>query len=272
MPSSNFLNSVVINAGGAAGGLLKNAGLQERLTGSPGRIQIIVRDGVVLQADATISETHAMESQPTVFPLEDGSVISDHIIQQPPVITVTGVVTDTPIITKQNFLATEIGAAVSGFIPPLGITVAGAAYRLATYLQNAPLPSQTAYDTLNHLRTGQPYANPPVPPEPFTLVTKYARYPKMVIQNLNFPVDASTDGMLTFTMTCVRLNIVTPTFGIAEVVQEDPKLTAAKKKGGAKSIQDQYFDNGLKLETEHRNTAVEQLGKLNPFKFMKVGS
>ncbi len=55
--------------------------------------------GVVL--DAVLSEDHSYNSRVTNYPVENGLIISDHIINEPDALQITGVVSDTPL----SFLA-----------------------------------------------------------------------------------------------------------------------------------------------------------------------
>lgn len=55
--------------------------------------------GVVI--DAVLSEDHFYNSRVTNYPVEDGRIISDHIINEPETLQITGVVSDTPL----SFLA-----------------------------------------------------------------------------------------------------------------------------------------------------------------------
>ena len=55
--------------------------------------------GVVL--DAVLNEDHAYNSRVTNYPIENGLIISDHIINEPDTLQITGVVSDTPL----SFLA-----------------------------------------------------------------------------------------------------------------------------------------------------------------------
>jgi len=52
--------------------------------------------------DNTISEEYSFSSRVTSYPVERGSIISDHIFNMPDTVTLTGLVTDTPL----NVLAT----------------------------------------------------------------------------------------------------------------------------------------------------------------------
>lgn len=55
--------------------------------------------GVVI--DAVLNEDHQYNSRVTNYPVEDGRIISDHIINEPETLSLTGVVSDTPL----SFLA-----------------------------------------------------------------------------------------------------------------------------------------------------------------------
>lgn len=47
--------------------------------------------------DATVSEDHHYVSRATQFPLENGSVITDHVINDPDTLSLSGIVSDTPL-------------------------------------------------------------------------------------------------------------------------------------------------------------------------------
>jgi hypothetical protein len=57
--------------------------------------------GVVL--DATLSEDHTYNSRVTSYPIENGKIISDHIINDPETVQITGIVTDTPLSILSSF-------------------------------------------------------------------------------------------------------------------------------------------------------------------------
>jgi len=50
-----------------------------------------------VELDVTMREDHRYSSRVTNYPVEDGSSLSDHIINEPPVVTLEGIVTDTPL-------------------------------------------------------------------------------------------------------------------------------------------------------------------------------
>ena len=53
--------------------------------------------------DATISEDHQYNSRVTNYPLEDGTDITDHVILEPEIVQISGVVSDTPLSFLSSF-------------------------------------------------------------------------------------------------------------------------------------------------------------------------
>lgn len=53
---------------------------------------------LTIEFDATTRETHTGATTPTDHPVEDGSVVSDHAIDQPDELELEGMVTNTPIL------------------------------------------------------------------------------------------------------------------------------------------------------------------------------
>lgn len=51
----------------------------------------------VIAIDATLSEDHEYTSRVTSFPVENGELVSDHIINEPEKLNLVGLVTDTPL-------------------------------------------------------------------------------------------------------------------------------------------------------------------------------
>ena len=51
----------------------------------------------VVELDVTISENHTFNSRATQFPVETGGDVTDHIINDPDILTLEGIVSDTPL-------------------------------------------------------------------------------------------------------------------------------------------------------------------------------
>jgi len=210
--NNNALNGTIINVTGVAAGLAQQTGLLSQLEGQPSRVQFIKPGlGTVLAFDACINEAHQASAQPTMFPVEDGSVVSDHVVLNPITLSLTGVISDTPLPeTLKDTLTQTLGAAATTLLPPLGVTVASTAFAIYQTGQQDTKRSKTAYSILMALMRGNPNASPPTPPVPITVLTKYGRYSDMIITNLTFPVDASTDGQLVVTVDLMHMVRVAP--------------------------------------------------------------
>ncbi|RYF12580.1 MAG: hypothetical protein EOO40_00925 [Deltaproteobacteria bacterium] len=215
------LASGAINAGGQFLGVANASGLLTELTGQVGRVQF-VRPGIgcVLQFDACLNEAHSRTSEPTNNPVEDGSVISDHIIVTPFELSFTGIITDDPLYASGNdisgkpdatkLVTTAVGTAASGLISPLGIITEAAAYAAYTAHQHSEKRSVLAYRALTKLQAGDNNSTPATLPTPFTVLTRYARYTNMVVKSLAFPRDATTSSVCVFTVSLAQINVVAP--------------------------------------------------------------
>jgi len=57
-----------------------------------------IRTGINLVSfDTMVSEEHKFTSKVTYYPVESGTIVSDHIINQPDVVILSGLVSDTPL-------------------------------------------------------------------------------------------------------------------------------------------------------------------------------
>lgn len=237
------------NVVGQAQGLGKSAGLFQELTGQPGRVQFTrTGAGVLLQCDGVLNESHTRDSAPTQFPVESGASISDHIILGPVEVSITGVVSDTPLYDAKRFLTQSIGNGAVELVPPLGVVAAATGYALANPKDSFFKPSVQAFRTLRAMQAGDPDALPPTLPQPFNILTAYARYTNMVVKSLQFPRDAGTNGLCTFTLVATQLRIVSPQV-IATTALKNPALGAGVKKAGEKETKEpDAFTTGLNSE------------------------
>ena len=92
------------------------------IVGQKRRVQFIQKDKTVIQIDASIKEDHSRESPATEFPIESGPNISDHIILKPFKLSLTGVISDSPLNPVTGILTTGIAKAIPG---PVGVIAAG---------------------------------------------------------------------------------------------------------------------------------------------------
>ena len=72
-----------------------------------------------IQLDCSVHETHTDAAEITAHPVEDGSIVSDHIRKLPNTLEISGIVTDTPITYLASLFAKPPTFASDGFIPSL---------------------------------------------------------------------------------------------------------------------------------------------------------
>jgi hypothetical protein len=132
-------------------------------TGLPTQIGLIT-------LDVTIEETHERRAEPTDFPIEGGSSISDHVRLQPNKLTVSGFITDTPLLLN------DLGLQGIG----LGRARAATAFQLLESMFEARLP--------------------------FTVVSQLRVYQNMVIESLSVP--KTRESALRFRVTMQELKLV----------------------------------------------------------------
>lgn len=142
--------------------------------------------------DASITESHVYESQVTEFPVEQGSAISDNIRPKPIMVTIEGIVSDTPIGKMIDQRNAEHGD--SAFLP----TTDAATAKARGDAQSAP--STDALAAMLAIRD----ARQPVP-----ITTSLANFENMVLINLEVPRDVTTGSALRFTATFQQITIVT---------------------------------------------------------------
>lgn len=124
------------------------------------KLKFIPKDSAIeISLDASISESHSFNSRVSQFPVENGSVIADNIVNDPIGLEINGFVTNTPI----TFFIQNIANLVDD-------TSGGDRVK-------------TSFDALLALRESK---------EPFTIVTGLKTYENMVFTSLNFPRDKST--------------------------------------------------------------------------------
>lgn len=123
-----------------------------------------------LVVDATIREQHEYFSQVAEHPIETGSEVGDHILNEPVRLTMEGEVSDTPVQILGGVLSENTGDR-----------------------------KLEAFDTLRRLRANR---------QPIDVVTGLAVYRNMVISSMTFPRDARTGRRLQFIIEFRQLEFV----------------------------------------------------------------
>ena len=52
----------------------------------------------LVEVDAYLSENHSFQARMPDHPVESGVVVNDHIVLLPPIVNITGIITDTPLL------------------------------------------------------------------------------------------------------------------------------------------------------------------------------
>ncbi len=169
----------------------------------------------MVTVDAVLSERHRFDNLVTSHPIEDGSPVTDHIVNQPVILDMEGRITDTPLA----FLASLASGATGLLAEQLDIDPAVAA--LGTGLIGASLPgrAKSAYQELVALYVSR---------ETFTVVSGINDYENMTFQSLEFPRAPGDGRSIRFRAMLKELFIVgVAAVSNAENIVDEMKNTAA---------------------------------------------
>lgn len=200
-------------------------GLGSLLAGKT-RVQFIQNNNTVITVDASMKESHSRKSPSTKFPIEDGKVISDHVIIEPFGLEITGIISDTPI-GGIGVLLKEVGVtAASALLPPVGVVAVSGAVALFSALAASKRPSVAAYGQLLQLQ---------LTAQPFDVLTSLYRYENMWIESITVPRDAENSNTLEFTVQLVQLLLVSPR-SVNISIFANPALSANQADSGQDSL------------------------------------
>lgn len=170
------------------------------------RVQFIQGGTTIIQLDVSTSETHERESPTTDHPVENGQEISDNILIRPQTLSITGIISDTPLNTDAQLLSEVASVLTSSLIPPAGIAIAATAFTLFSALAKSKSPSVAAYGQLLQLQVGIP----PNGPQPVDVLTSLSLYQNMWITKISAPREANNANTLVFTASMKQIIIVSP--------------------------------------------------------------
>lgn len=150
-----------------------------------------------IELDATLDESHEWQADATMNPVETGAPVTDHVIEMPDRLRITGVVTDAPIYTSAN---------------------------LSGLFNLTPLETRTqpVFDFLYRLIKLR---------EPMTVYTKFKNYDNMVLTSVTIPRNAAQGEAIEFNAEFINIRKVA-TQVVDVPVGINP--TKAAKAGGAK--------------------------------------
>lgn len=138
-----------------------------------------------IEVDAVLSENHRYNSLITSNPIEDGSVISDHIVNLPIILDIEGRFTDTPFGFLESIVAgTAVGALTTGLTGAQAAAGLSQATAQALLGEIRPGLSKVKFKLLVALQVAR---------ETIDIVTGVQIYSNMIIESLSAP-RASRDG------------------------------------------------------------------------------
>lgn len=147
-----------------------------------------------IEIDVTTTESHSYSSTVTSFPVENGSNISDHIINNPVELNMKGFITNFPV----GYLTGRIGPILRG---------------------DDFDRAKSAYEEFMFIRESK---------VPFFVSTTLGDYQNMVITDIVFDRDKSTKNALKFSASMKQLEIV-----FSETVQFDTIRDEFKDQGSS---------------------------------------
>lgn len=174
-----------------------------------------------LMLDASLEETSSMKSKVTKYPVENGAVVTDHIVNEPIEFTIKGFVSNHPIIPSDTVSLNTVHV----------LKRATAAY----------------FDLLSIREKRQPV----------TIVTGLNVYRNMAMESLEIPRNAQIGDSLEFTAAFVQITMVSTSTIPAEYIRE--KHATAKVDGGNKTPKDPTEDQKKKAKSvlKHIKDAIE---------------
>jgi len=186
----------------------------------------------LLIIDAATEISHQYEQTPTTNPVEDGSIITDHVEIQPEKLTIQGTISEAPIGIEQALLNNIGGviattAGIGGGLK--GGIFAGAVATLGGKLLNNPgTRVQDAFNTIIELRDKS---------IPIDIITGLKGYNNMILTNFN-PIETAENGdSLVFTASFQRITLVSsdtialPVTKVASAVKKTNKGKQNSKEG-----------------------------------------
>lgn len=164
-----------------------------------------------LELDVTISESHTGEVEITEHPVEEGFSVADHARPKQNNLTLTGLVSNTPISADQKKRTVEVS----------GIKLETTA--LKDQIQGVAGYAENAETVLRNLKdTGKV----------ITVYTHIRTYQNMILASLSIPRDGRTGDALQFTATFRQIRIVknkTTKKVVAKEPKAQPKANAGKQ-------------------------------------------
>lgn len=155
-----------------------------------------------LTLDAALSEKHETSIELTEHPVEEGADVADHVRKKPAVVTIEGLISNTPIGRAQTLRARyAAGAITDAGLAIVERTAIGSLGNAAidTFEGNAPGYAEAAFAQLEALAASGKLV---------TVTTKRKVYENMKLVSVSCTDDAKTGDALRFTATLREVRLV----------------------------------------------------------------
>jgi hypothetical protein len=182
----------------------------------------------VVELDATISASHSFRVEATQHPVERGAKITDHLRPEPEVVTIEGLITNTPISRTQQTRAVAV----------TGGTLSTTAGEPSVF--GVPGYAQEAFAKLLAIKDAGALV---------TLVTELKTYTDMAIVQLTVPRDATVGDALRFSATFQKIVIV------------DNKVTQIRPATDPRANKKVKRGRGVVTDIQHASKVVRKVVK-----------
>jgi hypothetical protein len=193
---------------------------------TPGKIANIV-------LDATINETHEYKNEVTMYPIEYGGFISDHIRSQPEQITINGFITNTPVPNSLFDLSAYSTAFTNSTAGKLLKSTSKT--RVISVFEELLYIAGYQYPIVNNISTSK---NEKIL---IDIVTGLRVYTDMALISLSIPRDSNTGESLHFTATFIK---------VTRVKSEMVLIPNVTNKNDIKSQASNKVNSGSKVTTD----------------------
>lgn len=137
---------------------------------------------VIFEFDAVVNEGHSGEADVTQKPVEDGSILTDHVRVRPQTLTIEGAVSNFPV---QSFISDIVDLIIQ---PDDFLSQESDERRMQKAIEELRAMQQGAYDV--------------------TVLTELETYPQMVLQSFTTDRNAEFANSVVFSMSFIRVKRV----------------------------------------------------------------
>lgn len=178
-------------------------------------IILVLRSGQIIQldVDCTLSESHKSEVDITTHPVESGADMTDHARLKPVEVTITALMSETPVGLEQNRRAIRIAHTDTLSTRQFTVETTSA----VAVPRGSMAYVQATIAKLEAIKKAK---------QRFTLVTSIRRYENMMVASIVVPRDSKSGDAITFTAIFREVRTATIRTTDARI----PKVVSAAKK------------------------------------------